>query len=90
MPFFQSVLFYATVAGVTYAGMQVEMVNASLVTALVPLLFLLVTVDVQHFLTLGSIDIGQAMFAIMRRATISLPDNYSGRVSRGMKCKGSI
>jgi len=55
--------------------------NESLVQALIPMLFLFVTVDVWHFLTLGFIDLGTAFLAFTKRSSIALPSSWSATVT---------
>ena len=80
MGFFHGVIFYASVAGVGYMGLNATVPNESLVGAIIPLLLLWIMIDVPHFLTLGTIDLGTAFAMIRTKPRVSSPDKYSAIV----------
>lgn len=80
MGFFRRLLYLISIAGIVYAGIQINITEQTLVQSLVPFLVLWVMVDVPHFLTLGMLDLSNALFVIFKRTSISLPDNYRGFV----------
>jgi len=80
MGFFHGVIFYASVAGVGYMGLNATVPNESLVGAIIPLLLLWIMIDVPHFLTLGTIDLGTAFAMIRTKPRVSSPDKYSAMV----------
>ena len=74
-------MYYISVGAIAYAGMSLTIPNESLVGALIPMLFLFATVDVWHYLTLGTIDLGTALLAFTKRTPLAFPETWSATVS---------
>jgi hypothetical protein len=76
MNFIRRVLFFACIGATVWVGMKINIKDTTLASSLVPFLLLWVMFDVPHFLTLGMLDLSNAIFILFKRLSISLPDSY--------------